>query len=172
GEMVHAERMTRYIHDEQRARIGLVALLFASFPELKATFGTDVATIRDLLLHHQHRPPGQPLLVAIGPDGTVLARTDEPAPPAAAGRDEWLGPLLAVPGEAMVVDIGSRPGVAVAVALEAAGTVFGYLVAAQALDQRLAEAISEATQDGVVLLSDRAVPRTQPRGGQDCGHSL
>jgi hypothetical protein len=172
SELLRAERMTRYIHDEQRARIGLVALLFASFPELKATFGTDVATIRDLLLQYQQRTPGQPLLVAIGPDGTVLARTDESAPPAAAARDEWLGSLLAVPGEASVVDIGSRPGVAVAVALEAAGTVFGYLVAAQALDQRLAEAISEATQDGVVLLSDRAVLGTTLRSGQNAWRSL
>ena len=128
--------MTRYIHDEQRRRITLVALLFASFPELKAAFATDFATIRDFLLQYQQRTPGQPLLVAIGPDGTVLARTDDPAPPAAGRRDEWLDVVLAAPGEASIVDIGNRPSVGVAVALEAAGTVFGYLVAAQPIDQR------------------------------------
>ena len=172
GELLRAERMTRYIHDEQRARIGLVALLFTLFPELKATFGTDFATIRDFLLQYQQRTPGQPLLVAIGPDGTVLARTDEPAPPTAAGPDEWLGSVLAMPGEASLVDIGSRPSVAVAVSLEAAGTVFGYLVAAQALDQRFAQAVSEVTQDGVVLLSDSAVLGTTLRSGQNPWRSL
>ena len=135
GELLRAERMTRYIHDEQRRRITLVALLFASFPELKAAFATDFATIRDFLLQYQQRTPGQPLLVAIGPDGTVLARTDDAAPPAAGRRDEWLDVVLAAPGEASIVDIGNRPSVAVAVALEAAGTVFGYLVAAQPIDR-------------------------------------
>jgi Protein kinase domain/Double sensory domain of two-component sensor kinase len=172
SELVRAERMTRYIHDEQRARIGLVALLFASLPELKAAFATDFATIRDFLLQYQQRTPGLPLLVAIGPDGTVLARTDEPAPPAPARRDEWLDALLSIPGEASVVDIGSRPSIAVAVTLEAAGTVFGYVVAAQALDQRFAQAVSEATQDGVVLLSDSAVLGTTLRSGQNPWRSL
>jgi hypothetical protein len=163
--------MTRYIHDEQRGRIGLVALLFASFPQLKAAFATDFATIRDFLLQYQQRTPGQPLLVAIGPDGTVLARTDDPAPPTAR-RDEWLDVLLAAPGEAPVVDIGNRPSVAVAVPLEAAGTVFGYLVAAHALDQRFAQAVGEATQDGIVLLSDGAVLGTTLRSGQNPWRSL
>jgi Protein kinase domain len=172
SELLRAERMTRYIHDEQRGRIGLVALLFASFPELKAAFATDFATIRDFLLQYQQRTPGQPLLVATGPDGTVLARTDDRAPPAAARRDEWLDVVLAAPGEASVVDIGNRPSVAVAVALEAAGTVFGYLVAAQALDQRFAQAVGEATQDGIVLLSDAAVLGTTLRSGQNPWRSL
>ena len=172
SELTRAERMTRYIHDEQRRRVTLVALLFASFPELKAAFATDFATIRDFLLQYQQRTPGQPLLVAIGPDGTVLARTDDTAPPVAGQRDEWLDVLLASPGEASVVDIGKRPSVAVAVALEAAGTVFGYLVAAQPLDQGFAQAVGEATQDGIVLLSDSAVLGTTLRSGQNPWRSL
>ncbi len=172
SELTRAERMTRYIHDEQRRRVTLVALLFASFPELKAAFATDFATIRDFLLQYQQRTPGQPLLVAIGPDGTVLARTDDTAPPVAGQRDEWLDVLLASPGEASIVDIGKRPSVAVAVALEAAGTVFGYLVAAQPLDQGFAQAVGEATQDGIVLLSDSAVLGTTLRSGQNPWRSL
>ena len=172
GELARAERMTRYIHDEQRRRVALVALLFASFPELKAAFATDFATIRDFLLQYQQRTPGQPLLVAIGPDGTVLARTDDTAPPAAGQRDEGLDILLASPGEVSTVDIGKRPSVAVAVALEAAGTVFGYLVAAQPIDQAFAQAVGEATQDGIVLLSDSAVLGTTLRSGQNPWRSL
>ena len=172
GELLRAERMTRYIHDEQRNRIGLIALLFASFPELKAAFATDFATIRDFLLQYQQRTPGQPLLVAIGPDGTVLARTDDAAPPTAGRRDEWLDVVLAAPGESSIVDIGNRPSVAAAVALEAAGTVFGYLVAAQPLDQRFAQAVGEATEDGVVVLSDSGVLGTTLRSGQNPWRSL
>ena len=172
SEFTRAERMTRYIHDEQRRRVALVALLFASFPELKAAFATDFATIRDFLLQYQQRTPGQPLLVAIGPDGTVLARTDDTAPPVAGQRDDWLDVLLPSPGEASIVEIGKRPSVAVAVALEAAGTVFGYLVAAQPLDQGFAQAVGEATQDGIVLLSDSAVLGTTLRSGQNPWRSL
>ncbi len=172
GELLRAERMIRYIHDEQRSRITLVALLFASFPELKAAFDTDFATIRDFLIQYQQRTPGQPLLAAIGPDGTVLARTDEPAPAAAGRRDEWLDIVLAAPAEASVVEIGNRPSVAVAVPLEAAGTVFGYVVAAQPIDERFAQVVGEATQDGIVLLSDSAVLGTTLRSGQNPWRSL
>jgi hypothetical protein len=172
GELSRAERMTRYIHDQQRTRIALVALLFASFPELKAAYATDFATIRDFLLQYQQRTPGEPLLVALGPDGTVLARTDEPAPQPTAQRDHWLDVALATPGEAAVVELGKRPGVAVATALEAAGTLFGYLAAAEPLDQRFADAVGEATQDGVVLLSDSAALGTTLRSGQNPWRSL
>jgi|RhiMethySRZTD1v2_1073278.scaffolds.fasta_scaffold03760_3 protein kinase-like protein len=172
GELSRAERMTRYIHDQQRTRIALVALLFASFPELKAAYATDFATIRDFLLQYQQRTPGEPLLVALGPDGTVLARTDEPAPQPTAPRDHWLDVALATPGEAAVVELGKRPGVAVATALEAAGTLFGYLAAAEPLDQRFADAVGEATQDGVVLLSDSAALGTTLRSGQNPWRSL
>jgi hypothetical protein len=182
SELARAERTTRFIHDEQRGRIALVASLFASFPELKAAFATDFATIRDFLLQYQQRTAGQPLLVAIGPDGTVLARTDDAAPPATGRRvgmgppapqeDEWLDVLLAAPGEASVVDIGKRPSVGVATPLEAAGTVFGYLAAAQPLDQRFAQAVGEATQDGIVLLSESAVLGTTLRSGQNPWRSL
>ena len=172
SELSRAERMARYIHDQQRARLALVALLFASFPELKAAFATDFATIRDFLLQYQQRTPGQPLLVAMGPDGTVLARTDEPAPQPAARREPWLDVVLAAPGAAGVVDIGDRPSVAVATPLEAAGTVFGFLAAAEPLDQRFAQAVGEATQDGVILLSDSAVLGTTLRSGQNPWQSL
>jgi len=172
SELARAERMARYIHDEQRGRIALVASLFASFPELKAALATDFATIRDFLLQYQQRTPGQPLLAAIGPDGTVLARTDDAAPSTTGRRDEWLEVLLATPGEASIVDIGGRPSVGVATALEAAGTVFGFLAAAQPLDQRFAQAVGEATQDGIVVLSDNAVLGTTLRSGQNPWRSL
>jgi hypothetical protein len=182
SELARAERMARYIHDEQRSRIALIASLFASFPQLKAAFATDFATIRDFLLQYQQRTPGQPLLVAIGPDGTVLARTDDAASSGTGRRvgaephgdkeDEWLEVLLAAPGEASIVDIGGRPNVGVATALEAAGMIFGYLAAALPVDQRFAQAVGEATQDGIVVLSESAVLGTTLRSGQNPWRSL
>ena len=38
-------------------------------------------------------------------------------------------------------------------ASEAGGTLFGYLVAAEPINQTFAEAVRETTQDDVVLLS-------------------
>ncbi len=60
------------------------------FPELKALFArTDAATIRDFLLTYQQQNPGTPLLVALGPSGTVLGRTDT-TEIMTSDADEWL----------------------------------------------------------------------------------
>jgi hypothetical protein len=155
ADLARAERTVRRVQDEQLTRLGLAARLVASFPELKALFATDVATIQDFLLGYRQRVPDTPLLIALARDGSVLARTDEA--PAGAGGDEWLQALAASPGEGRVVSIDSRPHLAIAVPSEAGATVFGYLAAAQPLDQGFAQTLSDATQDDVVLLSDEGV---------------
>jgi hypothetical protein len=165
-DLLGAERVTRRLHEEHRARLTLTARLIASFPELKAAFATDFATIRDFLLQYQQRTPGLPLLIAIGSDGTILARTDEMATRSTVDGEGWFEPLIAAEGDAAIVAIGNRPSVAVAVPLEAASTVFGYLIAAEPLDQRFADAVSEATQDEIVLLADAQVLASTLRTGQ------
>jgi hypothetical protein len=152
ADLQRAERVVRQLHEAQITRLWLTARLVASFPELKALFGTDVATIQDFLLGYQQRVPGAPLLVALGPEGTVLARTDAAVPDAG---ESWLAAIVANPGQGAVMAIGDRPHLAVAVASEAGGTVFGYLAAVEPVNQTFAEALSEATQDEVVLLSRR-----------------
>jgi hypothetical protein len=91
----------------------------------------------------------------------VLARTDDswaqPDPASSAA----LAALAASQGEGAAILLGQRPHVAVAAVSEAAGTIFGYLVAAEAIDQSFAESLSDATQDEVVLLSpDRVLAST------------
>jgi len=153
-ELARSERLTRYVHDAERTRLAWTARVIASFPELKALFATDAATIRDFLQAYQQRVPGAPVLMAVAADGTVVARTEEVA--ARDGRAEgWIDALVAAPGQAAIVDTGNRPGVAVAVALEAGSNVFGYLVAVELIDQRFATAVSDATHDDVVVLSER-----------------
>ena len=157
AELARAERVVRRLHEDRFTRLGLTARLVASFPELKALFATDHATIQDFLLGYQQRIALRSLLLALGPDGAMLARTgDAPAAPGG-GAEEWLGTLLAVQGVGAVVAIDDRPHIAVAVASEAGGTVFGYLVAAEPIDQAFAEAASAAAEDEIVLLSDRGV---------------
>jgi len=153
-ELARSERLTRYVHDAERTRLAWTARVIASFPELKALFATDAATIRDFLQAYQQRVPGAPVLMAVAADGTVVARTEEVA--ARDGRAEgWIDALVAAPGQAAIVDTGNRPGVAVAVTLEAGSNVFGYLVAVELIDQRFATAVSDATHDDVVVLSER-----------------
>ncbi len=172
NDLLRAERVTRRLHEEQRARITLTARLIASFPELKAAFATDVATIRDFLLHYQQRTPGLPLLVAIGPDGTMLARTDDTATEPTNDRGDWFDPLIAAQGSASIVAIGNQHNVAVAVVLEAASSAFGYLIAAEPLDQRFADTVREATQDEIVLLSETQVLASTLRTAQIPWRSL
>ena len=157
ADLSRAERMVRHLHREHLQRITLTARLVASFPELKALFATDVATIQDFLLGFQQRFPGTPVLVALGPNGAVLARTDDPAAQPDSISSEPLAALAASQGEGAAISLGDRPYLAVAAASEAAGTIFGYVVAAEAIDQRFAEALSDATQDEVVLLSAHRV---------------
>jgi hypothetical protein len=140
------------------------ARLVASFPELKALFGTDAPTIRDYLLSYLQRNPETPLLMALGPDGHVIARTDELA--AAPTEDVRISALAVKTGGAAIVEIQGRPSHAAAAVSEAGGTVFGYVVAATPIDDTFAAALRDVTQDEVVLLSQRALVASTLRAGQ------
>ena len=62
--------------EERGSGLALVAQLVASFPELRALFATDTATIRDFLGDYRQRQGRTELLVALDPLGQVIARTD------------------------------------------------------------------------------------------------
>src|SRR5438309_1236287 len=78
------------------ADLALTARLVASFPALKAILAdTDTPTIRDFLLAYQQQNHAPDLLIALDPNGRVLARTDSPEPdsiPDVKGR--WVTPAL------------------------------------------------------------------------------
>ena len=114
-----AERLVRRLHSEQLARLGLTARVVVSFPELKALFATDTATIEDFLLGYQQRIATSPVLIALGPDGTVLGRTDAAGAQPSALGEQWLTALVGGGSEGAVVNIGGRPHFAVAMASEA-----------------------------------------------------
>jgi tRNA A-37 threonylcarbamoyl transferase component Bud32 len=170
SDLTRAERVVRRVQREHLQRLALTARLVASFPELRALFGTDVATIEDFLRGFQQLIPGLPVLVALGREGAVLARTDD-RPSNATGED-WGAALTTSQTEGTVLTVNNRPSLAVAVASEAGGTIFGYIVAAEAINQTFAEALSEATQDEVVLLSDQTVLASTLRDVQTPWRSL
>jgi Protein kinase domain len=172
ADLTRAERVVRRLHREHLQRLALTARLVASFPELRALFATDAATIEDFLLGFQQRIPGTPVLVALGPQGTVLARTDDAGRPPDAGGEEWLAALVTNQSEGTVLNVDTRPCLAAAVTSEAGGTIFGYVVAAEPIDQTFAEAVSEATQDEVVLLSTQNVLASTLRDVQTPWRSL
>jgi hypothetical protein len=162
ADLTRAERLVRRVQRDRLSMLALTARLVASFPELKALFATDAATVRDYLVSYQQRNPEVPLLVALSPDGKVLARTDEAS---AGGDDAWIG-SPARPEEPAVVQIRGRPYHAAAALADAGGNVFGQVVAAIPADDAFAAALREATQDEVLLLSDSGVLASTLRGEQ------
>jgi hypothetical protein len=154
---------------ERLARLRLTARLVASFPELKALFETDSATIRDHLLAFQQRNPGVDVLLAFGAPGDLLARTDATT---ASADQPSLARLLQQREGVSIVTLAGRPHHAAVAESEARGTVFGYIVAAAPIDTGFAQALSEATQDDVVLFGARQMLGTTVRGGRVPWNSL
>ena len=146
-----AERSVRRVYAEQIARLGLTARLLASFPELKALFATDIATLEDFLVGYQQRIATGATLIALGPDGSMIGRANDTGP-MSAGGDEWVPALLAAHSDGAIVRIGRRLFIAVASPSEAGGTIFGYLVAAEPINQAFADSVSQMAQSDVVLL--------------------
>jgi hypothetical protein len=149
---------------DRLAALSLTARLVASFPELKALFATDAPTIRDYLLSYQQRNPEVPLLIALAPDGQVIARTDEVS--AAAPADDRFASLMARPGEPAVIAMRGRPYHAASAVADAGGSIFGHVVGASPVDETFAAALREATQDEVVLLSETGVLASTLRSEQ------
>jgi tRNA A-37 threonylcarbamoyl transferase component Bud32 len=172
SDFTRTERAVTRLHREHIDRLSLTARLVAAFPELKALFATDAATVEDFLLGFQQRFPRTPLLVALGREGNVIGRTDTPGSSSNAAREDWLAAISTGDREGTVIAIGTRLYLAVGVPSEAAGTVFGYVVAAESINQTYAEALGEATQGEVLLLSDGSVLASSLRAGQTPWNSL
>ena len=156
ADLARAERIVSRVHQERLTRLQLTARLLASFPSLKALFETDAATVGDFLRSYQQRNPGTPMLVALGPDGRLVARANEAASQPAAGED-WNAALAASKGEPSVVAAGDTHYHAASAPAEAGGQVFGYVIAAAPIDRGFAQALSDATRDDVILLSGSRV---------------
>jgi Protein kinase domain len=160
-DLARSQRLVLRVQNERLSHLALIADLMASFPASQALFAsTDGATIRDFLVNHQARVPGTPQLAALLPDGRVLARTDSASPAPPAPGDTWIDTLVAKNAGPAVVTIDGRLHHAASAASDAGGNTFGYVVAALPVDQEFARALSDATQEEVVLLADGVVAST------------
>ena len=143
---------------ERFRRLELVAQLVASFPDLRALFATDAATIRDFLADFRQRHGREELLLALDAAGRVVARSDTFAPLTIADvEDIWIEPAWSgrsVIGSLMVD--GRRYHGALAAA-ESGGTVFGYVLAADAVDDDWARTLRDASGKEIVILSPEGV---------------
>jgi sigma-B regulation protein RsbU (phosphoserine phosphatase) len=143
---------------ERFERLRLTALNLASFPELKALFGTDAATIRDFLVDYRQRARGTDLILALDPEGRTLARTDADRPlPIAEARRRWVEPGLSDGAATGVLDAEGRAYHAAAVPVEAGGTLFGFVLSAGRIDAVFAQTLRDASRDEVVILDDHRV---------------
>jgi hypothetical protein len=147
-----AAGIVQRVNGERLAQMHLTARLVASFPELKALFDTDPATVRDYLLTYQQRNPGTPVLVALDRAGRQIARTDT-AGGATDGGPPWLEPLLASDMPAAVLDLDGRPHHVALAPAEAGGTVFGFVAAASPVDGQFAQTLREATAGDTIILA-------------------
>jgi class 3 adenylate cyclase len=137
----------------------MTAQVLGSFPALKALVETtDAATVRDSLLEYrqQHLPSG--LLGVLDTTGLVMAWTDGlAAAPIADVESQWLRPSLATGSAVGTLAVGDRVFHAAVVPLDAAGTLFGFLLAGARIDDAYASTLRESGRDDVVILSDTGV---------------
>ena len=117
------------VQRDRLATLALTARLVASFPELKALFATDAATIRDYLVSYQQRNPGAPLLVGARRPREAASRV--PTTPPRETSDDWIeaaGAQERTGGRRM----RDRPYPRRRGGGRAGGNVFGQVVAAHA----------------------------------------
>lgn len=157
------ERILRL--EAQRATgLGEVASLVASFPELKALLETDEATVRDFFLSYQERNRRAEFLVALDPTGRVIARTDsDSTAPIPDVRTRWIDPVLrdAYVEGLFITEDGAY--IAAAVAAEAGGIVFGFILAGVAIDDEFARSLA-GNDSEIVIIGDRVLGSTLPAG--------
>ena len=165
AKLARAENLVGRAQQERLERLRLSARLVASFPQLKALFETSAPTIRDFLTNYQRGNVDTPLLVALGPEGSLLARGDDEAGVATERGEAWLERLRAA-GDAGLIILDGRPYHAAVASAEAGGTIFGSIIAAAPVDNTFAQMLREATENEVILLDERGVAGTSLRSGQ------
>lgn len=146
---------------ERLQRLGLVAELVASFPDLRALFATDSATIRDFLSDFRQRHGRSELLLALDATGAVIARSDTFAPLVVPDvQRTWIDPALKGQPAQGALDIDGRVFHAVLAAAESSGTIYGFIVAAAPIDDSWAATLRTVSDKEVVLLSPAGIVGT------------
>jgi hypothetical protein len=87
ADLTRAERLVHRVQRDRLATLALTARLVPSFPELKALFATDAATVRDdLVSYQQHNPEVPPAAFAAVKASTFARSSRTSARSAASSR--------------------------------------------------------------------------------------
>jgi class 3 adenylate cyclase len=164
-DLARSRRTIEAVEADRGRALQLLAELVASFPNLRALFTTDGATVRDFLSEFRQSHHREELLIAIDAAGRVVARSDTFAPLAIPNvKVDWLAPALG--GREVLRDlaIDGRLFRAALAPAEVGGTVFGFVLAAAPLDDAWARALRDASDKEIVILSETGpIGSTLPR---------
>ena len=161
ADLEHGVQDVANAENERLSGLRLTAQLVASFPELLALLGTDFATVRDFLLAYQQENPQAELLIVLDPIGQVVARTDALfAEPLSEAEMSWVRAALEDQSSAGILHTERGFFHAVAVPAGAGGTLFGYVIAGNRIDDRFARALGERSQGEVILVGDQIIGST------------
>ena len=158
------ERIAR-VENERRIGLQESASLVASFPQLRALFDTDPATIADFLVSYQQQNQRSELLVAMDRAGQIIARTDfGSSPPDVDFHSRWIAPVLEQGFAEGVFLTTLRAYDAVAVAAEIKGEVFGFILAAAPIDDAFAAQLGGDDSEIVLVGNDVMGSTVAPDG--------
>ncbi len=136
--------------DLERSRNTVVA----SFPDLRPLFGTDEATLCNVLASYLQTHGRRELLIALDTSGRVVARSDTFTPLALPGIAAiWIEPTLRGQPAGGYFAVDGRPSQGELAAAEAGGTVFGFVLAAAPVDDDWAAALAKVSEQDIVILS-------------------
>lgn len=149
---------------ERLENLRLTAQLVASFPDIKALLGTnDLATIRDFLESYQAANRSTSLLIALSPQGKVIARTDTEEPlPVPAVETAWIAPAMENRAAMGILVADSGVYNAALAPAEVGGTVFGFILAGSRVDQHYVEQLRVVSKNEVTIVSDQILGSTLP----------
>ena len=158
ADLDRSRRTIAVAEQDRNEALGLVSQLVASFPQLRALFATDPATIRDFLGDFRQRHGRAELLVAIDGAGRVIARSDTFAPLTIPRlREDWIDPTLSGRFVARDLEIDRRMYRGALAAAESGGTVYGFVLAAAPIDHDWARSLREAADKEVVILAPEGI---------------
>ncbi len=147
GDLQRGRELVAGAERQRLDSMGLTAGLVASFPSLKAALTSEALTVRDFLQSYQRENSDQlDLLIAFDGEGRVLARTDQADP-----GD------IPLPPETGVLTLESGNYHVATMPAEAAGFVFGYVLAGIRIDDTFARDLNEISSDDIVIVSDRVI---------------
>jgi hypothetical protein len=146
-----------HVQQSRIARLQVAASAFAATPNvrslLETTHGpTAMASLED----YQTGLTDPVVLVLLTPEGELLARTGGSAVAGASESADWQR-LMTLPDRAGTLIVAGQPYHAAGATVEAAGSVFGTVIAALPVDDRFARDIRELTTHDVVLLDAQGV---------------